>query len=59
MLRLAERNPPADYRRVHGELTGLGVTVCPATVWNILNATVVDPSPRRVGPGWREFRTAV
>jgi len=43
---------------VHGELTGLGVKVCPATAWNILQAAGVDPSPRRAGPTRREFCTA-
>jgi len=50
--------PELGYRRIHGELTGLGFKVCPATVWNILNAAGVDPSPRRDGPTWREFCTA-
>jgi putative transposase len=58
VLRLAKENPTWGYRRVHGELTGLGVTVCPATVWNILTAAGVDPSPQREGPSWREFCTA-
>jgi len=58
VLRLARQNAGWGYRRVHGELTGLGVQVCPATVWNILQAAGVDPSPRRAGPSWREFCTA-
>ena len=58
VLRLARQNAGWGYRRVHGELTGLGVKVCPATVWNILPAAGVDPSPRRAGPTRREFCTA-
>ena len=54
-LRLAKENPKWGYRRIHGELTGLGVRVCPATVWNVLKAAGVDPSPRQEGPSWREF----
>ncbi len=58
MLRLAKENPTWGYRRIHGEITGVGVTVCPATVWNIMKAAGIDPSPRREGPSWRELCTA-
>jgi putative transposase len=58
VLRLAKENPTWGYRRIHGELTGLGVTVCPSTVWNILQAAGIDPCPRRDGQSWREFCTA-
>jgi putative transposase len=43
------------YRRIHGELTKLGVTVAPSTVWEILHAAGIDPAPRRSGPTWRRF----
>jgi hypothetical protein len=43
------------YRRVHGELAALGVTVAPSTVWQILKDAGIDPAPRRDGPGWAEF----
>ena len=56
--RLAIENPSWGYRRIHGELAGLEIKVCPATVWNILTAAGVDPAPRRQGPTWREFCTA-
>ncbi|MBA2560185.1 MAG: transposase [Propionibacteriales bacterium] len=56
--RLAEENTGWGYGRIHGEITGLGVTVCPATVWNILKAAGIDPSPRREGSSWRQFCTA-
>lgn len=58
VLRLARENPAWGYRRIHGELAGLGVTACPATVWNILKAAEIDPSPQRDGPSWREFCAA-
>lgn len=43
---------------VHGELTKLGVTVAPFTIWEILHAAGIDPVPRRTGPIWRQFLTA-
>ena len=43
------------YRRAHGELAGLGITVTPSTVWQILKNAGVSPASRRGGPGWAEF----
>ncbi len=43
------------YRRIHGELTKLGVAVAPSTVYEILRAAGIDPAPRRDGPTWRQF----
>jgi putative transposase len=43
------------YRRIHGELTKLGVTVAASTVYEILRAAGIDPAPRRDGPTWRQF----
>ena len=54
-VRLARENPLWGYRRIHGELTKLGVTVAPSTIWEILHAAGVDPAPRRTGPTWRQF----
>jgi putative transposase len=54
-VRLAKENPLWGYRRIHGELTKLGVTVAPSTVWEILRAAGIEPSPRRSGPAWRQF----
>jgi len=53
--RLARENPAWGYRRIHGELTGLGVQVAASTVWEILKASGIDPSRRRVGPAWSQF----
>jgi putative transposase len=55
VLRLAWENESWGYRRIHGELAGLGVTVAPSTVWQILKLAGIDPAPRREGPGWAEF----
>jgi putative transposase len=49
VLRLASENATWVYRRIHGELAGLGVSVSPSTVWNILHRAAVDPAPRPCG----------
>src|ERR1022692_2541329 len=54
-VRLARENPLWGYRRIHGELTKLGVTAAPSTVYEILRAAGIDPAPRRSGPTWRQF----
>jgi len=55
VLRLARENPEWGYRRIHGELAGLGVNVAASTVWEILKANGIDPAPRRTGPTWSQF----
>jgi len=55
VVRLAKENPLWGYRRVHGELTKLGLAVAPSTVYEILRAAGIDPAPRRSGPAWRQF----
>jgi hypothetical protein len=52
---MAQDNPTWGYRRIHGELTGLGYTVAPSTVWQILKDAGIDPAPRRSGQTWRAF----
>jgi transposase len=54
-LRLARENESWGYRRIHGELAGLDITVAASTVWQILKSAGIDPAPRRDGPGWPEF----
>jgi putative transposase len=49
VLRLARENESWGYRRIHGELAGLGITVAPSTVWQILKRTGINRAPRR---GW-------
>ena len=53
--RLARENPGWGYRRIHGELAGLGVKVAASTVWEILKASDIDPARRRTGPTWSQF----
>ena len=55
VLRLARENPGWGYRRIHGELAGLGVKVAASTVWEILKKAGIDPAPRRTGPTWSQF----
>ena len=58
VLRMAQENPTWGYRRIQGELVGLGHTIAASTVWTILKKAGLDPAPRRSGPTWRQFLTA-
>ena len=58
MLRMARENPRWGYRRIQGELAGLGHSVAASTVWPILKKAGLDPAPRRAGPTWRQFLAA-
>src|SRR5450755_4272873 len=53
--RLARENPEWGYRRIHGELTGLGVKVAASTVWEILKANGIGPAQGQTGPTWSQF----
>ena len=55
VVRLANENPLWGYRRIHGELTKLGVVISPSAVYEILRAAGIGPAPRRAGPSWRQF----
>ncbi len=55
VLHLAAENPTWGYRRITGELAGLGQKVGAATVWRILHTAGIDPVPRRSGPSWSQF----
>jgi transposase InsO family protein len=58
VLRMARENPRWSYRRIQGELVGLGHAVAASTVWKILKEAGLDPAPRRAGPTWRQFLSA-
>jgi putative transposase len=53
--RLARENPGWGYRRIHGELAGLGVKIAASTVWEILKASGISPGLRRADPTWSQF----
>ncbi len=55
VLRLARENPSWGYRRIQGELVGLGVSLAASTVWEILRREGIDSAPRRVESSWAEF----
>jgi len=58
VLEMARDNPGWGYRRIHGELVGLGCKIAPSTVWQILKDAGIDPAPTRSGKSWRAFLDA-
>jgi transposase InsO family protein len=58
VIRLARENPRWGYKRIVGELKGLGIAVSPATVRKVLREAGLGPSGTRGGPTWREFLRA-
>jgi transposase InsO family protein len=55
VLRLAAENPTWGYRRVHGEVAGLGYRIASSTVWQILKTEDINPAPHRSDVTWTEF----
>jgi putative transposase len=55
ILRLAAENPSWGYKRIHGELVGLGIPLAASSVWNLLRRHGIEPAPRRASVSWREF----
>jgi transposase InsO family protein len=59
IVRLANENPRWGYKRIHGELHKLGVTIGASTVRAILARQHIPPVPERArrGSTWRQFLT--
>jgi transposase InsO family protein len=58
ILRLAQENSTWGYRRIHGELARLGITIAASTVWAILKTAGIDPAPGRTSQSWTSFLRA-
>ena len=54
-LRLAAENSTWGYRRIHGELAGLGYTLASSTVWQILRTNGIEPAPDRSEVTWSQL----
>jgi putative transposase len=58
ILRLARENPYWGYKRIAGELKGLGINVSATSVRKVLLAAGLQPAPERMRSSWRGFRRA-
>jgi putative transposase len=55
VVRLARENPSWGYRRIVGELRGLGVSISATSVRTILIRHGLPPAPQRDELSWRNF----
>jgi putative transposase len=58
ILRLGHENPHWGYRRIVGELKGLGITVSATSVRKVLLGAGLQPAPDRTHSSWRAFLRA-
>jgi transposase InsO family protein len=55
ILRLARENPHWGYKRLVGELKGVGISVSATSVRKVLLASGLQPAPERGHLSWRAF----
>jgi putative transposase len=55
ILRLARENPHWGYKRIVGELEGLGIAVSATSVRKVLLTAGLMPAPKRTRSTWRTF----
>ena len=55
IIDMATNNPTWGYRRITGELAGLGHRIGASTVWRILKQHRIDPAPQRTRVTWTQF----
>jgi putative transposase len=58
ILRLARENPHWGYRRIAGELKGVGLSVSASSVRKVLLEGGLRPAPERTHSSWRSFLRA-
>jgi putative transposase len=58
ILRLGHENPHWGYKRIVGELKGLGITVSATSVRKVLLEEGLQPAPQRSHSSWRAFLRA-
>jgi putative transposase len=58
ILRLARENPHWGYKRIVGELKGLGISVSATSVRKVLLEAGLQPAPQRTYSSWRTFLRA-